>query len=126
MRPATLLATGECPNGAADADGAAGCAGQGTWPDDPDGIAEPLPNALRAAQRGGWVPAARPDLPTAPALSAIAGDGQGGQPVVDRAVRWRKPDHELHRLSRWMPRGPPHQELTTIGPALGYSDTDRA
>ena len=29
------------------------CAGQGTWTDDPDGVAEPLVNALRAAQGGG-------------------------------------------------------------------------
>ncbi len=46
-----LLTTGECPNGAAaSADGLSGCAGQGTWTGDPDGIPEPMPNALRAAQ----------------------------------------------------------------------------
>jgi subtilisin family serine protease len=46
-----MLTTGECPNGqAANADGTPGCAGQGTWTDDPDGVPEPLPNALRAAQ----------------------------------------------------------------------------
>ena len=40
----------ECPNGeAANADSTPDCTGQGTWPDDPDGISEPLPNALRAA-----------------------------------------------------------------------------
>jgi subtilisin len=67
-----LVATGECPNGqAANADGTAGCGGQGTWPDDPDGIAEPLPNALRAAQaasnlNGGPSPTA----PGAPTLNA--------------------------------------------------------
>ncbi len=48
---AALLSSGECPNGqVADADGTAGCAGQGTWKDDPDGIPEPMINALRAAQ----------------------------------------------------------------------------
>ena len=48
---AILLSSGECPNGqAADADGTAGCAGQGTWRDDPDGIPEPMGHALRAAQ----------------------------------------------------------------------------
>jgi len=46
---AALRMSGECPSGWADADGTAGCAGQGTWPDDPDGIAEPLINAARAA-----------------------------------------------------------------------------
>jgi hypothetical protein len=65
-----LLATGECPNGAAaDADGQAGCTGQGTWADDPDGVAEPLPNALRAAQAAGSPtppPPPPPPGPTAP------------------------------------------------------------
>ena len=46
-----LLTSGECPNGQwADADSTPGCSGQGTWTDDPDGIPEVLPNALRAAQ----------------------------------------------------------------------------
>ena len=46
-----LNQSGECPNQAwADADGIPGCAGQGLWTDDPDGTAEPLVNALRAAQ----------------------------------------------------------------------------
>jgi hypothetical protein len=48
---ALLNQSGECPNQAwADADGTPGCAGQGLWTDDPDGTAEPLVNALRAAQ----------------------------------------------------------------------------
>ena len=48
---ALLNQSGECPNQAwADADGIPGCDGQGLWTDDPDGIAEPLVNALRAAQ----------------------------------------------------------------------------
>lgn len=92
-----LLATGECPNGqAANADGTAGCGGQGTWPDDPDGIAEPLPNALRAAQAAsdlnGGGPG--PTAPGAPTLnSATPGNGQvtlgwsapasnGGSPIT--------------------------------------------
>ena len=54
----TLLKTsGECPNGAlADADGSGNCAGKGQWGNDPDGIAEPLVNALHAVE----VPAAPP------------------------------------------------------------------
>ncbi|MEX0889300.1 MAG: S8 family serine peptidase, partial [Chloroflexota bacterium] len=48
---ALLTQSGECPNQAwADADGTPGCIGQGLWADDPDGTAEPLVNALRAAQ----------------------------------------------------------------------------
>ncbi|MEX0709715.1 MAG: S8 family serine peptidase, partial [Chloroflexota bacterium] len=55
---AMLQQSGECPNGAfADADGTPGCAGQGLWTDDPDGLAEPLVNALNAARAAdGWVP----------------------------------------------------------------------
>ena len=68
---AALLSSGECPNGqAADADGTAGCAGQGTWRDDPDGIPEPMVNALRAAQAATAV--ADPEPPSAPTLSATA------------------------------------------------------
>ena len=46
---ATLLrASGQCPNGTwADAGADTTCAGQGQWGGDPDGIAEPLVNALR-------------------------------------------------------------------------------
>ena len=101
-----LLATGECPNGqAADADGQAGCAGQGQWPDDPDGIAEPLPNALRAAQAASGAPPPppppppNPTAPSAPALvSATAGSSSitltwstpadGGSPITGYQV-WR-------------------------------------
>ena len=36
-----LRATGECPDGT-QADGAGSCAGHGAWPNDTDGIAEPL------------------------------------------------------------------------------------
>ena len=94
---ALIQKTGECPNGAsADADSIPGCAGQGQWTDDPDGIAEPLVNALRAAQAAdGYVPPP-PGPPGAPALSANAGDGQvglswiapadGGSPITGYTV----------------------------------------
>ena len=49
---ALVKSTGECPNGQA-ADAAGSCAGKGQWPNDPDGIAEPLVSALRAAQAAG-------------------------------------------------------------------------
>ena len=68
-----LLASGECPNGAvADADGVAGCGGQGTWRDDTDGIPEPMGHALRAAQRVTALPPPDPEPPSAPTLSASA------------------------------------------------------
>lgn len=85
LTPADILAlmtqTGECPNQAyADADGISGCIGQGTWPDDPDGIPEPLVNALQAAQAA--ADTAAPPAPTAPGAptldAATAGDGSVG------------------------------------------------
>ncbi len=48
---AVLTGRGECPNGSGIEDGSnpSDCAGQGSWAGDPDGVAEPLVNALRAA-----------------------------------------------------------------------------
>ncbi|MFP4635727.1 MAG: S8 family serine peptidase, partial [Nitriliruptoraceae bacterium] len=52
---ATLQSTGECPDGVEN--GASGaCADQGEWLGDPDGIAEPLINAPRAAAAAGDPP----------------------------------------------------------------------
>jgi subtilisin family serine protease len=75
-----LRLTGECPNGQpADADATPGCAGQGTWPDDPDGTAEVMLNALRAAQAIETEPPPPPPppdptLPGSPSLiSAVGG-----------------------------------------------------
>ncbi|MFI5226148.1 MAG: S8 family serine peptidase, partial [Candidatus Limnocylindrales bacterium] len=46
-----LTATGECPDGTfADTNGHGDCTGEGQWGNDPDGIAEPLVNALHAVQ----------------------------------------------------------------------------
>ena len=46
-----LKSSGECPNGElADADGTGTCTGKGQWGNDPDGIAEPLVNALHAVE----------------------------------------------------------------------------
>jgi subtilisin len=48
-----LKSKGQCPNGEfADADGGVDCTGKGQWGNDPDGIAEPLVNALHAAEGG--------------------------------------------------------------------------
>jgi subtilisin len=47
-----LKATGECPNAAQNV-GGGNCSGQGTWTNDPDGIPEPLVNALWAAEAAG-------------------------------------------------------------------------
>jgi subtilisin family serine protease len=71
-----IKATGECPNGSiADSDGAGGCAGQGAWRDDPDGIPEPMANALEASLRASNAPPpSDPVPPSAPALSATAFD----------------------------------------------------
>src|SRR3989304_2955188 len=56
-----LIGTGEYPDGTF-AEG--GCGGGGQWAGDPDGIAEPLVNALKAAQAGagglGGVPTIAP------------------------------------------------------------------
>ena len=76
---ATILReTGECPNSAwADAGADATCAGQGQWGGDPDGIAEPLVNALRAVEAA---PAfdAKPTV----AITAPANGGTVAGPVT--------------------------------------------
>ena len=67
---ATILReTGQCPDSSwADAGADTTCAGQGQWGGDPDGIAEPLVNALRAVQAA---PAfdAKPTLRSPPRLT---------------------------------------------------------
>ena len=47
-----LKAGGECPNGAQNV-GGGDCSGQGTWTNDPDGLPEPLINALWALEASG-------------------------------------------------------------------------
>jgi subtilisin len=122
---AALLATGECPNGqAADADGTAGCAGQGTWPDDPDGTPEPLGNALRAALAVAGAPPPPPpppSPPSAPTLSAVA---------LDRSVElsWTEPSDDGGAAITGFEvyRGTAAGGATlyaTVGPDLAYVDT---
>jgi subtilisin family serine protease len=73
-----LRTTGQCPNGQlADADGTGSCVGKGQWGNDPDGIAEPLVNALNAVSGG--IPGDR--RPTVHVTSPAAGATVSG--VVD-------------------------------------------
>jgi len=53
-----LKVRGECPDGTwtDEGPGEADCAGQGSWPGDPDGVAEPIVNALLATNGGDHLP----------------------------------------------------------------------
>ena len=62
-----LVDTGDLPDGTT---AESGCGAATSWPGDPDGVAEPLVNALRAAQR-----AADPSSGTVPDLSFAPADG---------------------------------------------------
>ena len=113
--------TGECPNGAsAGADSVPGCAGQGQRTDDPDGIAEPLVNALRAAQvADGYVPPP-PGPPSAPVLAANGGDAQVG-------LSWIAPADGGSAITGYtVYRGTSPgtaSQLTTVAPSLSYVDS---
>ena len=118
---AALLASGECPNGAvADADGVAGCGGQGTWRDDTDGIPEPMGHALRAAQRVTALPPPDPEPPSAPTLSASATD-------ISIDLSWTVPaDNGGATITSYeVYRGPTSGSTTlydTVTGATSYSD----
>ena len=125
---AILRMSGECPNGAwADADGSAGCAGQGTWPDDPDGIAEPLVNARRAAEAVGGTPPPPPPPPpnpTAPAAPVLA-TATGG--VASISLSWTTPadgGSTITGYEIWRGTASGGESLvTTVGVQNGYVDT---
>ena len=119
---AALLSSGECPNGqAADADGVAGCGGQGTWPDDRDGTPEPMGHALRAA----WAVVSEPpalEPPSAPTLTSAT--------VTTEAVElsWTAPasDGGATITGYQVYRGSTSGSATpyaTVGPVLSYADT---
>ena len=119
---AILLSSGECPNGqAADADGSAGCAGQGTWRDDPDGIPEPMGHALRAAQAA--AAATNPEPPSSPTLTAVA-------TTTSIDLSWTEPSDDGgaaitgYELFRRGDADVDWTSLTAVGAAeLDYSDT---
>jgi hypothetical protein len=75
-----LKTTGECPDGTPATNGSGDdCAGQGLWTNDPDGIAEPLVNALAAVQE--------PDLDPDPSIDITSpANGATVSGVVDIAV----------------------------------------
>jgi subtilisin len=124
-----LRQSGECPNGTvAGSDGA--CAGQGTWPDDPDGT-EPMVNALRAAQAVGGEPPPPPTPPSAPTLtSATGGNGSvalawtpptsdGGSPITDYEI-WRGTTSGTELLHITIPSGTSYTDLPVTNGTTYY------
>jgi subtilisin len=120
---AALISSGECPDGRpSDADGVAGCTGQGTWPDDPDGIPEPMGNAIGAALAVAGSPPPDPDPPSAPALTATAGN-------ASVKLDWTVPaddggadisGYEIYRRTSGSP-----ETVVAVGNVLTYTDTGR-
>lgn len=126
---AALLLSGECPNGQwADADLLSGCAGQGSWPDDPDGIPEVLVNALRAAESVAGEPPPPPPPPPdptepgAPVLTAATGG------VDSITLSWSVPSSDggspITGYEVWRGTSPGSTSpLATLGVQTGYVDT---
>ena len=75
---ALIERTGDSPDGTS---AESGCGTQGQWIGDPDGVAEPLVNALRAAQR-----AADPSSSPYPTVSLTPADGGSVSGVVTLAA----------------------------------------
>ncbi len=118
---ANLKTSGECPDGSiAGAD--ASCAGQGTWPDDPDGIPEPMIHALRAAVASG-----NPPPPTAPGAPNLTAASAGNASV---ALTWTAPASDGgspisgYQIWRGTTSGG-ESLLTTVGVTTSYTDSTR-
>ena len=118
---AAMLSSGECPDGTVA--GADGCAGQGTWPDDPDGTPEPMVNGLRAAQAVAGAPP-EPVPPSAPTLAASA-------TPASINLTWNAPTNggatiSAYHVYRGATAGGPKDEIATVTSGLAYSDEDVA
>ena len=116
---ANLKTSGECPDGSiAGAD--ASCAGQGTWPDDPDGIPEPMIHALRAAVASG-----NPPPPTAPGAPNLTAATAGNASV---ALTWSAPASDggspISGYQIWRGTSSGGESLlTTVGVTTSYTDS---
>ena len=124
-----LLTSGECPNGQwADADATPGCAGQGNWPDDPDGQPETLPNALRAATlvaSGPPPPPPPPPTPEAPGAPTL-NSATGG--IGSVSLAWSAPASDggstITGYEIWRGSSAGSETLlTTVGVQTGYTDS---
>lgn len=106
---AHLKQTGECPNGSfASDDGNADCNGQGQWDNDPDGIPEPLVNALRAASTA---PGGGGSANTAP---AAVDKGVSTYEDTGLAITLEGSDAETCELTFSIVSGPSHGSLSGI------------
>ena len=117
---AHLKSSGECPDGTvAGAD--QGCAGQGTWPDDPDGTPEPMIHALRAAVASTGVPPA----PTPPGAPTLTGATPGNGSVT---LSWTAPGSDGgsqitgYEIWRGANGGALSLVTTTVGTGTTYVD----
>jgi titin len=116
---ANLKTSGECPDGSI-AGGDASCAGQGTWPDDPDGIPEPMIHALRAAVASG-----NPPPPVAPGAPNLTAASAGNASV---ALTWSAPASDggspISGYQIWRGTSSGGESLlTTVGVTTGYADS---
>ena len=117
-----LKSTGECPNGAfADDDGSGDCVGKGQWGNDPDGIAEPLVNALHAVE-GGTPGDRRPVVHiTNPTDAATV----SGIVPVDRHRHRRHRRDQGRLLRQRRARRHRHRRVERLDDVLGYDRSGR-
>ncbi len=83
-----MLQSGECSDGSVN--GNSGPCAAAVWPGDPDGIAEPLVNALRSAQKAGEVRWVEPDDgELVSGMIPLAVRVPGESPAGSSTVEWR-------------------------------------